>query len=114
MPPEMSVEPVPLPASGESEPFSQENPALSPGVEMASAARDACGAGAPAGHGGKCTIFARKSGTVPPGVATGSLSVGGGWGCVGGGWRGSVECDVEAADVFALSSGLDDDHVLTV
>ena len=54
MPPERSVEPVPLPAAGESEPFSQENPALSPpGVEMASAAREACGAGAPAGRGGK-------------------------------------------------------------
>ena len=43
-----------------------------------------------------------------------SLSVGGGRGGAGGGGRGSVECDVEAADVFALSSGLDDDHVLTV
>ena len=72
------VEPVPLSAAGESEPFSRKNPALSLGVE------------------------------------TVSLSVGGGRGCEGGGWRGLVECDVEAADVFALSSGLDDDHVLTV
>ncbi len=76
---ERPVEPVPMRAAGESEPFSQEFPALS-----------------------------------PPGVETVSLSVGGGRGCEGGGWRGSVECDVEAADVFALSSGLDDDHVLTV
>ena len=51
--PERHVEPVPLPATGESEPFSRESPALSPEVEMASAAREACGAGAPAGHGGK-------------------------------------------------------------
>jgi len=78
MPRERSVEPVPLRATGESEPFSPEFPALSPEVE------------------------------------TVSLSVGGGRGCEGGGWRGLVECDVEAADVFALSSGLDDDHVLTV
>ena len=35
MPPEGSVEPVPRPAAGESEPFSQEFPALSPGVETA-------------------------------------------------------------------------------
>ena len=49
--PEGSVEPVPLSATGESEPFSQEFPALSPGVEMAGAAREACGAGAPASHG---------------------------------------------------------------
>ena len=77
---EMPVEPAPLSATGESEPFSRKNPALSPEVE------------------------------------TVSLSVGGGRGCEGGGRRveGSVECDVEAADVFALSSGLDDDHVLTV
>ena len=79
MRPEGSVEPVPLSATGESEPFSRKNPVLS-----------------------------------PPEVETVSLSVGGGRGCEGGGWRGSVECDVEAADVFALSSGLDDDHVLTV
>ena len=45
---EGSVEPVPMQAAGESEPFSQENPALSPGV---------------------------------------SLSVGGGRGGEGGGWR---------------------------
>ena len=40
-------------ADGESEPFSPKNPALSPGVEMASAAREACGAGTPTSHGGK-------------------------------------------------------------
>ena len=51
--PERSVEPVPLSATGESEPFSRKNPALFPGVEMAGAAREACGAGAPASHGGK-------------------------------------------------------------
>ena len=34
---------------------------------MASAAREACGAGTPAGHGGKCTIFAEKPGTFPEG-----------------------------------------------
>ena len=50
---EGSVEPVPRPAVGESEPFSPENPALSPEVEMASAAREVCEAGAPAGRGGK-------------------------------------------------------------
>ena len=32
---ERPVEPVPLPAAGESVPFSQEFPALSPGVETA-------------------------------------------------------------------------------
>ena len=53
MPPERSVEPVPRPAAGESEPFSRKFPALSPGAEMPSAAREACGAGAPAGRGGK-------------------------------------------------------------
>ena len=53
MPPEMSVEPVPMRATRESEPFSQENPALSPEMEMPSGAREACGAGAPAGRGGK-------------------------------------------------------------
>ena len=41
------------PAAGESEPFSQENPALSPEVEMPSAARGTCRAGTPVGHGGK-------------------------------------------------------------
>ena len=40
-------------AAGESEPFSRKSPALSPGVEMAGAARGVCGAGAPAGRGGK-------------------------------------------------------------
>ena len=50
---EGSVEPVPLSAAGESEPFSQENPALSPRVETVSAAREVCRAGAPAGHGRK-------------------------------------------------------------
>ena len=34
MPRERPVVPVPLRATGESEPFSPENPALSPGVEM--------------------------------------------------------------------------------
>ena len=53
MRPEGSVEPVPLPATGESEPFSRKNPALSREGETASAAREACGAGAPASHGGK-------------------------------------------------------------
>jgi len=50
---EGSVEPVPRPATGKSEPFSQEFPALSPRAETASAARGACRASAPAGHGGK-------------------------------------------------------------
>ena len=50
---ERPVEPVPMRAAGESEPFSWKNPALSPGEGMAGAAREACGAGAPAGHGGK-------------------------------------------------------------
>jgi len=57
------VEPVPQPAAGESEPFSQKNPALSPRVEMASAARGACGAGTPASRGGKCTEIAGNRGT---------------------------------------------------
>ena len=50
---ERPVEPVPRSAAGESEPFSRKSPALSPEVEMASAAREACGAGTPSGHGGK-------------------------------------------------------------
>ena len=50
---ERPVEPVPQTVAGESEPFSPESPALSPEVETADAARDACGAGTPAGHGGK-------------------------------------------------------------
>ena len=53
VPPERPVEPVPLSATGESEPFSRENPALSREVETASAAREVCGAGAPSGRGGK-------------------------------------------------------------
>ena len=53
VPPERPVEPVPLQATGESVPFSQEFPALSPGAEMPSAAREACGAGAHASPGGK-------------------------------------------------------------
>ena len=53
MPRERPVEPVPLSAAGESEPFSQEFPALSPEVETADVAREVCGAGTPAGHGGK-------------------------------------------------------------
>ena len=65
--PEGPVEPIPLQAAGESEPFSRKFPALSPEAEMASAAREACGAGAPAGRGGKCTIFAEKPGTFPGG-----------------------------------------------
>ena len=50
---EGSVEPAPLRAAGESEPFSPKNPALSPRAEMAGAARGVCGAGTPAGRGGK-------------------------------------------------------------
>ena len=50
---ERPVEPVPQTVAGESEPFSWKNPALSPEVETADAAREACGAGTPAGHGGK-------------------------------------------------------------
>ena len=42
MPPERPVEPVPMRAPGESEPKSQEFPALSPEVETMSAAREAC------------------------------------------------------------------------
>ena len=53
VPPAVPVEPVPHPAAGESEPFSRKNPALSPGVETASAARGTCRAGAPTSHGGK-------------------------------------------------------------
>ena len=53
VPRERPVEPVHRPATGESEPFSPKNPALSPGVEMPSAAREACGAGTPASRGGK-------------------------------------------------------------
>ena len=51
--PEGPVEPVPQTVAGESEPFSWKNPALSPGEGMASAAREACGAGAHASPGGK-------------------------------------------------------------
>ena len=53
VPPERPVKPVPLSATGESEPFSPKNPALSPGEGIASVARDACGTGVPASHGGK-------------------------------------------------------------
>ena len=53
VPRERPVEPVPLPAAGESEPFSPKNPALSPEVETADAAREACGAGILVGHRGK-------------------------------------------------------------
>ena len=67
MPPEMPVEPVPLSAAGESEPFSLESPALSLGVEMPSATRGACGAGTPVGRGGKCTKIAGSRGTFPEG-----------------------------------------------
>ena len=51
--PEGPVEPVPLRATGESEPFSRKFPALSPGKEMSSAARDACRADTPTSRGGK-------------------------------------------------------------
>ena len=64
---EVPVEPIPLQAAGESEPFSRESPALSPRAEMAGAERSACGAGTPVGHGRKCTVFARKPGTFPRG-----------------------------------------------
>ena len=50
---ERPVEPVPLSAAGESEPFSREIPALSPGAEMTGAARGACGADTPSSHKGK-------------------------------------------------------------
>ena len=53
VPPAVPVEPVPRPAAGESEPFSPKSPALSPEVEMPSAAREACGGGTPADRGGK-------------------------------------------------------------
>ena len=53
VPRERPVEAVPRPTAGESEPFSRKFPALSPGVKMASAAREACGASAPVGRGGK-------------------------------------------------------------
>ena len=43
---EMAVEPMPQQATGESAPKSQKFPALSPEVETAGAAREACGAGA--------------------------------------------------------------------
>ena len=43
---ERPVEPVPQQATGESAPESREIPALSPEVETAGAAREACGAGA--------------------------------------------------------------------
>ena len=56
-----------LQAVGESAPNSRESPALSLGVEMASAARDTCGADVPASCGGKCTEFAEKPGTFPGG-----------------------------------------------
>ena len=59
--PERPMEPVPRPATGESEPFSPKNPALSPGEGMASAAREACGSGAPAGPGGKVSYRKRAN-----------------------------------------------------
>ena len=70
MPRERSVEPVPLRAAGESEPFSPKNPALSPGVETAGAAREACGAGVPVGHGRKVNRFRRKTRHFPRGSRT--------------------------------------------
>ena len=54
-------------ATGESAPESREIPALSPEVETAGAAREACGAGAPASCGGKCTRIAEIPGTFPGG-----------------------------------------------
>ena len=65
--PERPVEPVPRSAAGESEPFSPKNPALSPRGEMASAAREACGAGAPAGHG-ESEPFSQEFPALSPGV----------------------------------------------
>ena len=62
---ERPVEPVPQQAAGESAPKSQKFPALSPEVETAGAAREACGAGAPASHGGKCIKIAEIPGTFP-------------------------------------------------
>ena len=56
-----------LMSRGKSEPFSQENPALSREVEIPSAARDGCGAGTPAGHGGKVNRFRRKTRHFPRG-----------------------------------------------
>ena len=38
-------------------------------METAGAARDACGAGGPARHGGKCTRIAGNRGTFPGGEA---------------------------------------------
>ena len=64
---ERPVEPVPQQATGESASESREIPALSPEVETAGAAREACGAGAPASCGGKCTKIAEIPGTFPGG-----------------------------------------------
>ena len=64
---ERPVEPVPQQAAGESAPKSQKFPALSREMETAGAAREACGAGAPASHGGKCTGIAGNPGTFPGG-----------------------------------------------
>ena len=50
---EEPVEPISLRATGESEPFSRKNPALSQRAEMAGVARGACGAGTPSSHKGK-------------------------------------------------------------
>ena len=50
---ERPVEPVPHPATGESEPFSPKFPALSPEGETASAAGEACRADTPTSRGGK-------------------------------------------------------------
>ena len=62
---ERLVEPVARQDTGESEPESWGIAALSPGVETEGAARVACGADAPARHGGKCTRIAGNRGTFP-------------------------------------------------
>ena len=64
---ERLVEPVARQDTGESEPESWGIAALSPGVETEGAARVACGADAPARHGGKCTRIAGNRGTFPGG-----------------------------------------------
>ena len=73
MPREMPVEPVPRPATGESEPFSWKNPALSPGEGMASAARDACGP-VPRPATGESEPFSPESPALSPGGETASAA----------------------------------------
>ena len=65
VPREMAVEPVPQQATGESAPESWGIAALSPGVETAGAAREACGADTQTRHGGKYTRIAGNRGTFP-------------------------------------------------